>query len=116
MKLFLHGILKKALQKDLQKDLQNLTVVVCDEPEIAVLKGEIHFAKNPYTISKRIARFSLGIKTANDWGKRYEKIPEAIKVEDEKNNRWVCLNAFSVYYKKNRPINTNAEGKSLYLI
>ena len=94
-----------------KKALPNLTVVVCDEPEIAVVKGAIHFAKNPYTISKRIARFSLGIKSVDDWGERYEKIPGAIKVEDEKNNRWVCLNAFSVYYKKNRPINTNAEGK-----
>ena len=94
-----------------KKALPNLTVVVCDEPEIAVVKGAIHFAKNPYTISKRIARFSLGIKSVDNWGERYEKIPGAIKVEDEKNNRWVCLNAFSVYYKKNRPINTNAEGK-----
>ena len=91
--------------------LPNLTVVRCNEPEIAVVKGAIHFAKNPFTISKRIARFSLGIKSVDDWGERYEKIPGAIKVEDEKNNRWVCLNAFSVYYKKNRPINTNAEGK-----
>lgn len=94
-----------------KKALPNLTVVVCDEPEIAVVKGAIHFAKNPYTISKRIARFSLGIKSVDNWGERYEKIPGAIKVEDEKNNRWVCLNAFSVYYKKNRPIKTNAEGK-----
>lgn len=94
-----------------KKALPNLTVVVCDEPEIAVVKGAIHFAKNPYTISKRIARFSLGIKSVDNWGERYEKIPGAIKVEDEKNNQWVCLNAFSVYYKKNRPINTNAEGK-----
>ena len=102
--LSIHELFKKALPP-------NLTVVVCDEPEIAVVKGAIHFAKNPYTISKRIARFSLGIKSVDNWGERYEKIPGAIKVEDEKNNRWVCLNAFSVYYKKNRPIKTNAEGK-----
>ena len=94
-----------------KKALPNLTVVVCDEPEIAVVKGAIHFAKNPYTISKRIARFSLGIKSVDDWGERYEKIPGAIKIGDEKNNLWFCQNVFSVYYRKNRPINTNAEGK-----
>lgn len=101
--LSIHELFKKALP--------NLTVVVCDEPEIAVVKGAIHFAKNPFTISNRIARFSLGIKSYEDWSEKYEKIPGAIKVEDEKNNRWVCLNKFTVYYKKNRPINTNAEGK-----
>jgi hypothetical protein len=91
--------------------LPNLTVVRCNEPEIAVVKGAIHFAKNPFTISKRIARFSLGIKSVDSWGERYEKIPGAIKIGDEKNNLWFCQNVFSVYYKKNRPINTNAEGK-----
>ena len=95
-----------------KKALPNLTVVVCDEPEIAVVKGAIHFAKNPYTISKRIARFSLGIKSVDDWNERYEKIPGAIKIEDQ-NNRTICMNVFAVYYKKNRPINTNSEGKKL---
>ena len=94
-----------------KKALPNLTVVICDEPEIAVVKGAIHFAKNPFTISKRIARFSLGIKSCEEWSKRFEKIPGAIKIKDEKNNQWVCLNKFIVYYKKNSPINTNAEGK-----
>ena len=95
-----------------KKALPNLTVVVCDEPEIAVVKGAIHFAKNPFTISKRIARFSLGIKSVDDWNERYEKIPGAIKIEDQ-NNRSICMNVFAVYYKKNRPINTNADGKKL---
>ena len=103
--LSIHELFKKALPP-------NLTVVVCDEPEIAVVKGAIHFAKNPYTISKRIARFSLGIKSVDDWNERYEKIPGAIKIEDQ-NNRTICMNVFAVYYKKNRPINTNSEGKKL---
>ena len=75
------------------------------------MKGAIYFAKNSFTISKRIARFSLGIKTYEEWNEKFEKIPGAIKIKDEQNDKWVLLNKFTPFYKKNKSIDVNSEGK-----
>ena len=94
-----------------KESLPNMNIVSCDDPEIAVVKGAIYFAKNPLSISQRIAKFSLGIEIVRDWKEKYDNIPEAIKVFDEKKNNWECLNYFSPFYKKNFPINVSDEGK-----
>ena len=94
-----------------KESLSNLNIVSCDDPEIAVVKGAIYFAKNPFSISQRIAKFSLGIQMLKDWKEKYDNIPEAIKVFDEKDKNWVCLNCFTPFYKKNFPINVSDEGK-----
>ena len=94
-----------------KESLSNLNIVSCDDPEIAVVKGAIYFAKNPFSISQRIAKFSLGIQMLKDWKEKYDNIPEAIKVYDEKDKKWVCLNCFAPFYKKNFPINVSDEGK-----
>ena len=71
-----------------KESLSNLNIVSCDDPEIAVVKGAIYFAKNPFSISQRIAKFSLGIQMLKDWKEKYDNIPEAIKVYDEKDKKW----------------------------
>jgi molecular chaperone DnaK (HSP70) len=91
--------------------LPNLNIVSCDDPEIAVVKGAIYFAKNPLFISQRIAKFSIGVQVIEEWKKKLDDIPEAIKMYDEKNNYFICLNYFSPFYKKNYPIEVSEKGK-----
>lgn len=91
--------------------LPNLNIVSCDDPEIAVVKGAIYFAKNPLFISQRIAKFSIGVQATEEWKKKLDDIPEAIKMYDEKNNYFICLNYFSPFYKKNYPIEVSEKGK-----
>ena len=50
--------------------LPNLNIVSCDDPEIAVVKGAIYFAKNPLFISQRIAKFSIGVQVIEEWKKK----------------------------------------------
>ena len=94
-----------------KESLPNMNIVSCDDPEIAVVKGAIYFAINPLSISQRIAKFSLGVQIADNWKEKYDNIPEALKVFDEKNKIWICLNCFSPFYKKNFPINVSDEGR-----
>lgn len=94
-----------------KESLPNMSIVSCDVPEIAVVKGAIYFAKNPFFISQRIAKFSLGVQMAQNWREKFDIIPEAIKIYDNRNNKWVCLNYFCPFYKKNFPINVSEEGK-----
>lgn len=92
--------------------LPNLNIVSCDDPEIAVVKGAIYFAKNPLFISQRIAKFSIGVQATEEWKKKLDDIPEAIKMYDEKNNYFICLNYFTPFYKKNYPIEVSEKGKT----
>lgn len=91
--------------------LPNMTIVSCDDPEIAVVKGAIYFAKNPLSISERIAKFSFGIEAESSWLDKFDNIPEADKFFDVENNRFLCLNRFTLFYKKNQAINVTEEGK-----
>jgi hypothetical protein len=91
--------------------LPNMTIVSCDDPEIAVVKGAIYFAKNPLSISERIAKFSFGIEAESSWLDKFDNIPEADKFFDVENNRFLCLNRFALFYKKNQAINVTEEGK-----
>jgi molecular chaperone DnaK (HSP70) len=93
-----------------RETLPNLKLVTCDEPEIAVVKGAIYFAKNPFYISQRIAKFSLGIESLDDWNDKLDNIPEAKKYFDETRNTFICINKFGVYYKKNFPIKVIDKG------
>jgi len=91
--------------------LPNISIVSIDEPEIAVAKGAILFAKNPYVISQRMARYSIGIKVVDDWLDKFDNIPGAQKIFMEKDNKYSCLNRFSVFYKKFHSINVLGKGK-----
>ena len=95
-----------------RKALPNITIISSDDPEIAVVKGAVYFAKNPFTISKRIARFSLGIKIRVPWDEKYDKIKGAIKNFDEKEKQFKCLNGFACFYKKYQSIDVNSKGKT----
>ena len=94
-----------------RKALPNMTIVSSDDPEIAVVKGAVYFAKNPSTISKRIARFSLGVKIIIPWIEKYVNISGAIKLFDKTDKKYVCPNGFAVFYKKYQAIDVNSEGK-----
>ena len=95
-----------------RKALPNITIISSDDPEIAVVKGAVYFAKNPFTISKRIARFSLGVKIQGKWDEKYDKIKGAIKIFDEKEKQFKCFNGFACFYKKYQSIDVNSKGKT----
>ena len=93
-----------------RKSLPNLLVVSVEDPEIAVVKGAIYFAKNPFSISKRLARFSLGIRAEGPWNDKFENIFGAIKFYDEERKKLLCLNRFIPFYKKYQSIDVSKEG------
>ena len=94
-----------------RKELPNLTVVSCDDPEIAVVRGAIYFAINPFSISKRIARFSLGVKAEASWIEKLDNVLGAEKIWAPEQNKFICSNRFIAFYKKNHPIDVASEGK-----
>ena len=94
-----------------QEALPDISIVSMVEPEIAVVKGAIYFAKNPYSISQRMARYSIGIQSVDLWQEKFEKIKEAQKVWVEKYNEFNCFNTFSPFYKKFNSINVLGKGK-----
>lgn len=89
----------------------NLTILVSDDPELAIAKGAIYFAKNPYSIAERIARYSIGIYIEGKWEKKFDDIKGAIKFFDNKKNKWLCLNRFQAFYKKFESINVSDGGR-----
>ena len=95
-----------------KKEMQNdIKIVSCDDPEVAVVRGAIYFAKDPYIISERKAKYSLGIEVEGKWIDKFESIPEAEKEFDDKKGNYICLNRFYPFYKKNETIDVRAEGK-----
>ena len=95
-----------------KKEMQNdIKIVSCDDPEVAVVRGAIYFAKDPYIISERKAKYSLGIEVEGKWIDKFESIPEAEKEFDDKKGNYICLNRFFPFYKKNETIDVRAEGK-----
>ena len=95
-----------------KKEMQNdIKIVSCDDPEVAVVRGAIYFAKDPYIISERKAKYSLGIEVEGKWIDKFESIPEAEKEFDDKKGDYICLNRFYPFYKKNETIDVRAEGK-----
>ena len=101
----------KSIVELFRKELSNLTVVSCDDPEIAVVRGAIYFAINPFSISKRIARFSLGVKAEASWIEKLDNVLGAEKIWAPEQNKYLCSNRFIVFYKKNHPIDVASEGK-----
>ena len=101
----------KSIVELFRKELSNLTVVSCDDPEIAVVRGAIYFAINPFSISKRIARFSLGVKAEASWIEKLDNVLGAEKIWVPEENKYLCSNRFIVFYKKNHPIDVASEGK-----
>ena len=95
-----------------KKEMQNdIKIVSCDDPEVAVVRGAIYFARDPYIISERKAKYSLGIEVEGKWIDKFESIPEAEKEFDDKKGNYICLNRFFPFYKKNETIDVRAEGK-----
>ena len=95
-----------------KKEMQNdIKIVSCDDPEVAVVRGAIYFARDPYIISERKAKYSLGIEVEGKWIDKFESIPEAEKEFDDKKGDYICLNRFYPFYKKNETIDVRAEGK-----
>ena len=94
-----------------RKAIPGISIVSIDEPEIAVVKGAIYFAKNPYIINGRMARYSIGVKIVDLWRDKYDKIPGAIKIFNERDRVDSILNKFSVFYKKYHYINVTEKGK-----
>jgi len=93
-----------------RKSLPNLFVVSVEDPEIAVVKGAIYFAKNPFSISKRLARFSLGIRAEGSWNEKFEHVFGALKFYDEERKKFLCLNRFIPFYKKYQSIDVTKDG------
>ena len=91
--------------------LPDISIVSIDEPEIAVVKGAIYYAKNPFSISQRMARYSIGIKVVDNWLDKFDNIPGAEKIFVERDQKFCCLNRFSVFYKKYHSINITEKGK-----
>ena len=57
-----------------RKAIPNIDIISMPEPEIAIVKGAIYFAKNPFAISQRIARYSIGIQCVDLWKERFNSI------------------------------------------
>lgn len=93
------------------KAIPNIDIISMPEPEIAIVKGAIYFAKNPFAICQRIARYSIGIKCVDLWKERFNSVEGAIPIWNEKKNEKSCLNRFSVFYKKFHSINVSEKGK-----
>ena len=93
------------------KAIPNIDIISMPEPEIAIVKGAIYFAKNPFAIGQRIARYSIGIKCVDSWKERFNSVEGAIPIWNEKKNEKSCLNRFSVFYKKFHSINVSEKGK-----
>ena len=101
--LSIHELFKKALPP-------NLTVVVCDEPEIAVVKGAIHFAKNPYTIFLSVLKVSMiGVKDM-------KRFLELLKLETKKIIYGFVKMYFLYIIEKIGQLIQMPREKSLYLI
>ena len=94
-----------------KKAIPEISIISMTEPEIAVVKGAIYFAKNPFVISERMARYSIGVKCVDVWEDKLNNIRGAIKFYNEKSGIDCCLNRFSVFYKKYSSINVSGEGK-----
>ena len=93
------------------KAFPNIDIISMPEPEIAIVKGAIYFAKNPFAICQRIARYSIGIKCVDLWKEKFNSVEGAIPIWNEKKNEKSCLNRFSVFYKKFHSINVSEKGK-----
>ena len=93
------------------KAIPGVDIISMPEPEIAIVKGAIYFAKNPFAICQRIARYSIGIKCVDLWKERFNSVEGAIPIWNEKKNEKSCLNRFSVFYKKFHSINVSEKGK-----
>ena len=102
-----------------RKVLPEISIISINEPEIAVVKGAIYFAKNPYIISERMARYSIGIqvemswkgKWKDKWKDKFDKIRGVQRIYDETRKEDVILNFFSVFYKKYQNINVTKKGE-----
>ena len=94
-----------------RKAIPNIDIISMPEPEIAIVKGAIYFAKNPFAISQRIARYSIGIQCVDLWKERFNSIKGANKIWNPKDKVDSCQNRFSVFYKKFHSINVSEKGK-----
>ena len=101
----------KSIVELYRKAIPNIDIISMPEPEIAIVKGAIYFAKNPFAIGQRIARYSIGIKCVDSWKERFNSLEGAIPIWNEKKNEKSCLNRFSVFYKKFHSINVSEKGK-----
>ena len=101
----------KSIVELYRKAIPNIEIISMPEPEIAIVKGAIYFAKNPFIISQRIARYSIGIKCVDLWKERFNSVQGAEKIWNERDKADSCLNRFSVFYKKFQSINVSEKGK-----
>lgn len=96
-----------------RKKNPQLSMVVADDPEVCVAKGAIYFAKNPFSISQRIAKYSIGIHIEGKWEDKFENIKGAEKFYDEKKKKLLCLNRFKTFYRKFESIDVTKGGRKL---
>ena len=101
----------KSIVELYRKAIPNIDIISMPEPEIAIVKGAIYFAKNPFAISQRIARYSIGIQCVDLWKERFNSIKGANKIWNPKDKVDSCQNRFSVFYKKFHSINVSEKGK-----
>ncbi len=96
-----------------RKKNPQLSMVVADDPEVCVAKGAIYFARNPFSISQRIAKYSIGIHIEGKWEEKFEKIKGAQKFYDEEKKKLLCLNRFKTFYRKFESIDVSQGGRKL---
>ena len=85
----------KIIQDKIKSFFPNYRVIVPEDAELAVLKGAVLFGHKPDNIVARIARYTYGVRTRDDFNPAIHESGRCV-VEDGKKK---CKNIFCIYIK-----------------